>query len=98
MRGFRVLYPINRARQARRDHRVCWAPAASGSSARARCTGLSGARPGHRYRRCPVAEEFPAFREFWIARPDPQDKHLVFYALLDSPRADRRLPLRPLPR
>ncbi|RYF69458.1 MAG: glucan biosynthesis protein G, partial [Comamonadaceae bacterium] len=33
------------------------------------------------------AEEFPNFREFWIRRPDPQDKTLLIYALLDSPRA-----------
>ncbi|WP_281279081.1 glucan biosynthesis protein G [Pigmentiphaga humi] len=32
-------------------------------------------------------EEFPRFREFWIARPANNDKHLVIYALLDSPRA-----------
>lgn len=35
----------------------------------------------------PSGEEFPAFREFWIARPVPGDRHLVIYALLDSPRA-----------
>lgn len=32
-------------------------------------------------------EEFPRFKEFWIERPKPEDKHLVIYALLDSPRA-----------
>src|SRR5690606_27976669 len=35
----------------------------------------------------PSGEEFPRFREFWIARPANSDKHLVVYALLDSPRA-----------
>ena len=35
----------------------------------------------------PSGEEFPRFREFWIERPKPQDKQLVIYALLDSPRA-----------
>nr|WP_267333361.1 MULTISPECIES: glucan biosynthesis protein G [unclassified Gilliamella] len=31
-------------------------------------------------------EEFPRFKEFWIERPLPNQKHLVIYALLDSPR------------
>ncbi|WP_437610756.1 glucan biosynthesis protein G [Erwinia sp. V71] len=35
----------------------------------------------------PSGEEFPRFKEYWIERPKPQDKHLVIYALLDSPRA-----------
>ncbi|MBL8839890.1 MAG: glucan biosynthesis protein [Alphaproteobacteria bacterium] len=30
-------------------------------------------------------EEFPAFRRFWILRPPPQARALVFHALLDSP-------------
>lgn len=34
-----------------------------------------------------MAEEFPAFREFWIKRPQPSDDSLVIYALLDSPSA-----------
>jgi glucans biosynthesis protein len=45
----------------------------------------------------PSGEEFPYFREFWIERPKPQDKHLVIFALLDSPRATGayRFTLRP---
>jgi periplasmic glucans biosynthesis protein len=35
----------------------------------------------------PSGEEFPAFREFWIERPSPDDTAIVVYALLDSPRA-----------
>src|SRR5690606_23554927 len=35
----------------------------------------------------PSGEEFPRFTEFWIARPALKDKHIVVYALLDSPRA-----------
>ncbi len=38
-------------------------------------------------------EEFPRFREFWIERPNPDEKHLVIYALLDSPRATWDSPL-----
>ena len=32
-------------------------------------------------------EEFPRFVEFWLERPQPRTDTLVFYALLDSPRA-----------
>ena len=30
-------------------------------------------------------EEFPAFREFWVVRPEPGSDVLVLYGLLDSP-------------
>lgn len=30
-------------------------------------------------------EEFPSFKEFWIQKPRPNDKHIIIYALLDSP-------------
>lgn len=30
-------------------------------------------------------EEFPAFREFWLQKPSPDDKSASFLALLDSP-------------
>ena len=30
-------------------------------------------------------EEFPAFREFWLVRPEPEANSLTLYALLDSP-------------
>lgn len=30
-------------------------------------------------------EEFPVFREFWLVQPQPEQTHLVLYALLDSP-------------
>ncbi|WP_420992538.1 glucan biosynthesis protein G [Cupriavidus sp. 30B13] len=83
--GFRVLYPVNRPDKldeimsvlGASYFRVVGKNQVYGLSSRGLAidTGL------------PVAEEFPAFREFWIARPDPQDKHLVFYALLDSQRA-----------
>ncbi|MDF7670206.1 glucan biosynthesis protein G [Orbaceae bacterium ESL0721] len=29
-------------------------------------------------------EEFPRFKEFWIERPGPNQRHLIIYALLDS--------------
>jgi len=33
----------------------------------------------------PSGEEFPFFKEFWLARPSRRDKEMVVYALLDSP-------------
>ncbi|HWP65792.1 MAG TPA: glucan biosynthesis protein G [Candidatus Limnocylindria bacterium] len=35
----------------------------------------------------PGGEEFPRFIEFWLVKPAPADRHLVLYALLDSPTA-----------
>lgn len=35
----------------------------------------------------PSGEEFPRFTEFWIEKPQPDRGTLLFYALLDSPRA-----------
>jgi len=34
----------------------------------------------------PTGEEFPFFREFWLARPVPNARSIVLYALLDSRR------------
>jgi len=33
----------------------------------------------------PSGEEFPAFREFWLVRPEPQADRITILALLDSP-------------
>src|SRR5262249_5754559 len=35
----------------------------------------------------PKGEEFPAFRTFWIERPQPNATSIVVHALLDSPSA-----------
>jgi len=32
-----------------------------------------------------VTEEFPTFREFWLRKPEPDDTHARFYALLNGP-------------
>jgi glucans biosynthesis protein len=32
-----------------------------------------------------AGEEFPYFTDFWLARPDPQQRSLTIFALLDSP-------------
>ncbi|MCF5063373.1 glucan biosynthesis protein G [Pseudomonas syringae] len=93
--GFRVLYPINKG--DKQDEimtmlgasyfRVVGKDQVYGLSARG--MAIDTARPS--------GEEFPRFTEFWIERPKPGDKHLVIFALLDSPRATGayRLILRP---
>lgn len=93
--GFRVLYPINKA--DKQDEimtmlgasyfRVVGKGHVYGLSARGLAIDTA----------LPSGEEFPRFSEFWIQQPKPTDKHLVIYALLDSPRATGayRLTLRP---
>jgi len=93
--GFRVLYPINKA--DKQDEimtmlgasyfRVVGKGHTYGLSARGLAIDTA----------LPSGEEFPRFTEFWIQQPKPTDKHLVIYALLDSPRASGayRLTLRP---
>ncbi|MBK0003201.1 glucan biosynthesis protein G [Erwinia sp. S38] len=83
--GFKVLYPLNS--KDKKDEissflgasyfRVIGAGQVYGLSARGLAIDTA----------LPSGEEFPRFKEFWIERPKPQDKHLVIYALLDSPRA-----------
>lgn len=93
--GFRVLYPINKG--DKQDEimtmlgasyfRVVGKDQVYGLSARGMAIDTA----------LPSGEEFPRFTEFWIERPKPGDKHLVIFALLDSPRATGayRLTLRP---
>lgn len=93
--GFRVLYPINKADKldeiatflGASYFRVVGKGQAYGLSARGLALDTA----------LPSGEEFPRFREFWIEHPKPQDKHLVIFALLDSPRATGayRLIIRP---
>lgn len=81
--GFRVHYPINRADY--KDEVVVFLGASYfrllgrdqvyGLSARG--LAIDTASPG--------GEEFPAFREFWLVRPEPEATTLTLYALLDSP-------------
>ncbi|WP_318010854.1 glucan biosynthesis protein G [Pseudomonas sp. p1(2021b)] len=83
--GFRVLYPINKA--GKQDEimtllgasyfRVVGKGHVYGLSARGLAIDTA----------LPSGEEFPRFREFWVEKPKPTDKHLVIYALLDSPRS-----------
>jgi glucans biosynthesis protein len=83
--GFRVLYPINKG--DKQDEimtllgasyfRVIGKDQVYGLSARGLAIDTA----------LPSGEEFPRFREFWVERPGPDDKQLVIYALLDSPRS-----------
>ena len=83
--GFRVLYPINK--DDKNDEimtmlgasyfRVVGKGQVYGLSARGMAIDTA----------MPSGEEFPRFTEFWIERPQPDDNHLVIFALLDSPRA-----------
>jgi glucans biosynthesis protein len=83
--GFRLLYPIN---QPGKTDEVMSVLGASYFRVigKGQVYGLSG-RGLAIDTGLPIAEEFPAFREFWIRRPAPHDRHVTFYALLDSPRA-----------
>ena len=83
--GFKVLYPINKA--DKNDEIVSMLGASYFRVVgKGQIYGLS-ARGLAIDTALPSGEEFPRFREFWIERPKPNDKHLVIYALLDSPRA-----------
>jgi glucans biosynthesis protein len=83
--GFRVLYPINKG--DKQDEimtllgasyfRVIGKDQVYGLSARGLAIDTA----------LPSGEEFPRFTEFWVERPNPDDKQLVIYALLDSPRS-----------
>lgn len=83
--GFKVLYPINSADKndeimsllGASYFRVVGKGQVYGLSARGLAIDTA----------LPSGEEFPRFREFWVERPKQGDKHLVIYALLDSPRA-----------
>ncbi len=80
--GFRVHYPISS------EHKTEFLVFLGASYFR-----LIG--PGHVYgasarglaidTATPAGEEFPAFREFWLVKPQARQQHLVIYALLDSP-------------
>ncbi|EOS96644.1 glucan biosynthesis protein G [Erwinia tracheiphila] len=84
--GFKVLFPLNNKNKKDDEitsflgasyFRVIGAGQVYGLSARGLAIDTA----------LPSGEEFPRFKEFWVERPKPSDKHLVIYALLDSPRA-----------
>ena len=81
--GFRIHYPLNDA--AIRDEVMAFLGASyfrllgrghvHGLSSRGLAVDIALDR----------GEEFPAFTEFWLVRPEPDATTLTFYALLDSP-------------
>jgi glucans biosynthesis protein len=83
--GFRILYPL--LNEERMDEVAVFLGASYfraigqhqnyGASARGLAIDTGLATP----------EEFPVFREFWIARPEPEDTRITIFALLDSKRA-----------
>lgn len=83
--GFRVLFPVNDGKRldevmsllGASYFRVIGKDQIYGLSGRGLAIDTAMGHP----------EEFPDFREFWIERPRASDKHLVMYALMDSPRA-----------
>lgn len=80
--GFRIHYPLNTPKYA--DELVAFLGASYfralgkdllyGMSARGLAINTAE----------DIGEEFPLFREFWIARPHPGSKEITIYALLDS--------------
>ena len=42
-------------------------------------------------------EEFPDFVEYWLVKPEPSDRHLMVYALLDSPSVAGAFSMRIVP-
>lgn len=81
--GFRVHYPLNANEykdeflvfQGASYFRLVGPGQVYGLSARG--LAIDTAEPG--------GEQFPTFREFWLVKPQPEQTHLVIYALLDSP-------------
>lgn len=81
--GFRVHYPLNRSGQldevavfqGASYFRVVGPGQVYGLSARGLAIDTAASS----------GEEFPAFRDFWLQKPDKGASELVIYALLDSP-------------
>ncbi len=80
--GFRVHYPLQTPRY--KDELVAFLGASyfrvlgrnQSYGASARGLAIDTAEPG--------SEEFPTFTDFWLVRPQPNDRTLTVYALLDS--------------
>jgi len=81
--GLKILYPLNKpgdelgAFLGASYFRFICQRANYGLSARGLAINTGG----------PAPEEFPVFREFWVERPQPDEKTLTVYALLDGPSA-----------
>jgi glucans biosynthesis protein len=82
--GFRVHYPIN-APQYKDEVLVFLGASYFRALGKGQLYGLS-ARGLAVDTAMSSGEEFPRFVEFWLERPTMFQRHLVIYALLDSPR------------
>ncbi|HYC69804.1 MAG TPA: glucan biosynthesis protein G [Opitutaceae bacterium] len=81
--GFRVLHPLNRADKW--DEMISFLGASYYRAlGKGHFYGLSG-RGLALNAGGPAPEEFPAFTEFWIRKPIPDDQTLHIHALLDGP-------------
>jgi glucans biosynthesis protein len=81
--GFRLLYPLHRARPV--DEVISFIGT---SYFRALATGQTygmSARGLAIDTAENLTEEFPAFREFWLCKPQPGERQMQFFALLDGP-------------
>lgn len=83
--GFRIMFPINRA-DVHDEVMSLLGASYFRVIGKDQVYGLSG-RGLAIDSGLPQPEEFPEFREFWIERPKRGEKHMVVYALMDSPRA-----------
>ena len=81
--GFRIHYPLNDP-QYKDELAVFLGASYFRLLARDQVYGLS-ARGLAVDTALPKGEEFPAFREFWLVKPGPEDTSLTVFALLDSP-------------
>jgi periplasmic glucans biosynthesis protein len=81
--GFRVHYPINDA-DTKDEVAVFLGASYFRLLGRGHAHGLSS-RGVAVNTTLESGEEFPAFREFWLVRPEPDAHRLTFYALLDGP-------------
>lgn len=81
--GFRIAYPFFRRNEF--NHVIVFAGASYFRAvAKGQGFGLS-ARGLAINTGLPNGEEFPAFKEFWIERPNADAREINLYALLDSP-------------
>src|SRR5690606_3413126 len=83
--GFRILFPVNRP-DVHDEVMSLLGASYFRVIGKGQVYGLSG-RGLAIDSGLPQPEEFPEFREFWIERPERGEKHMVVYALMDSPRA-----------
>lgn len=81
--GFRLHYPINTS--SYRDEVIVFLGASYFRAVAANQTYGLSARGLAIDTGLPSGEEFPSFTTFWLVKPEPDDRKMTLYALLDSP-------------